>query len=177
MNQATPGPWHVMVCEGDVTVRTAGSRLILADVRHPGKVLTNDHREQIANAQQMAEAPRMLRALTALLASYYDKDEGPSIVPYFCAGKDSVVRAQWVAAREAVEAALLPFADPSPGPKGRPSQVQRFYQESAKIGGLNALMSEMVANGDITNAELAALIEKRPAVYGRFAGFVGTLPQ
>lgn len=175
MNQATPGPWFAMVCEGGVTVRTAGSRLILADVRHPGKVLTNNHREQIANAQLMAEAPRMLEALTALLASYYDKQAGPSIVPYFCAGKDSEVHAQWVAAREAVEAALLPFADPSPGPKGRPTQL--FYQESAKIGGLNALMSEMVANGDITNAELAALIEKRRAVYGRFAGFVGTLPK
>ena len=83
---------------------------------------------------------------------------------------------QWVAARMAVEAAVLPIS-PTTLPAGRPTQTQLFYQESAKIGGLNALMSEMVANGDITNAELAALIEKRPEVYGRFAGFVGTLPQ
>ena len=176
MNQATPGPWHAMVCEGDVTVRTSNSRLILAQVRHPGKVLTHDRREQIANATRMAAAPQLINALTALLGSYYDPNDGPSIVPYSCAGKDSEVHMQWVAARMAVEAAVLPIS-PTTLPAGRPTQTQLFYQESAKLGSLNALMSEMVANGDITNAELAALIEKRPAVYGRFAGFVGTLPQ
>ena len=171
----TPGPWHAMVCEGDITVRTSGSQFILAQVRQPGKVLTGDHSEQIANATLMAAAPLLLNALTALLASYYDTKDGPSVVPYFCAGKDDEIKDRWNVAMRAVKAAVKPPTEWTPS--SRQTQTQLFYQESAKIGGLNALMSEMVANGDITNAELAALIEKRPAVYGRFAGFVGTLPQ
>ena len=101
----TPGPWHAMVCEGDITVRTSGSQFILAQVRQPGKVLTGDHSEQIANATLMAAAPLLLNALVSLLANYYDTKDGPSVVPYFCAGKDDEIKDRWNVAMRAVKAA------------------------------------------------------------------------
>jgi hypothetical protein len=57
-----------------------------------------------------------------------------------------------------------------------PTQIQIFYQTQRMIGELNSLFMDMVRKGDITRAELQKLIEKRPNIYGRFAGFLKTLP-
>lgn len=56
-----------------------------------------------------------------------------------------------------------------------PTQEQMFCAAGRKIADGNELMMEMIRNQEITNAELAELIEKRPDRYGRFAGFVGKI--
>ena len=57
-----------------------------------------------------------------------------------------------------------------------PTQEQMFYQAQRNIADLNEGVMDMIRNGEITNADLAALIKKRPATYGRFDGFLGKLP-
>ena len=57
------------------------------------------------------------------------------------------------------------------------TQLQVFYEEQRKIGERNELMCEMMRNGEITNAELAALIAKRPERYGMFEGLVGKIKE
>ena len=54
-----------------------------------------------------------------------------------------------------------------------PTQEQMFYAAGRKIADGNNLMMEMIRNQEITNAELAELVEKHPDRYGRFAGFIG----
>jgi hypothetical protein len=54
------------------------------------------------------------------------------------------------------------------------NQIQKFYQEQRKIADLNMAMMEMLFGvNPITDDELKKLIEKRPHVYGRFAGYIG----
>lgn len=55
------------------------------------------------------------------------------------------------------------------------TQVQMFYDAERKSASLNDMMLDLMRNQEITNAELAALIKRRPMVYERFAGFVGKI--
>lgn len=57
-----------------------------------------------------------------------------------------------------------------------PTQEQMFYEAGRNIADGNNLMMHMIRNGEITKADLAALIKKRPATYSRFEGFLGKLP-
>lgn len=54
----------------------------------------------------------------------------------------------------------------------QPTQTQMFYMVQRKIADGNALFCEMMANGEISQRDLARLIERRPEVYQRFAGFL-----
>lgn len=58
-----------------------------------------------------------------------------------------------------------------------PTQVQMFYAEQRKIADRDNLLMEMIRNQEITNDELAKLIEKHPYRYGHFAGFVGKIKE
>ena len=58
-----------------------------------------------------------------------------------------------------------------------PTQEQMFYAAGRKIADGNDLMMEMIRNQEITNAELAYLVEKHPERYGRFAGFIGKIKE
>lgn len=54
------------------------------------------------------------------------------------------------------------------------SSIQIFYENQRKIANLNEAMMEMLYGpNSITDNELKKLIEKRPHVYGRFAGYIG----
>ena len=56
-------------------------------------------------------------------------------------------------------------------------QLQMYYEAEARAGQRNELMMEMMRNGEITNAELAALIKRRPERYGMYEGFVGKIKE
>ena len=56
-----------------------------------------------------------------------------------------------------------------------PTQLQTFYTEQRKIADSNALFLEMVQDG-MTRRDLEKLIDKRPTLWGRFAGYLATLP-
>ena len=56
------------------------------------------------------------------------------------------------------------------------TQAQMYYDAERKSAELNNAFLELVCNNEITNEDLRKLIEKRPERYGRFAGFVGKLP-
>ena len=57
-------------------------------------------------------------------------------------------------------------------------QKQMFYSEHRKIADLNkAMLEALYVENPITDAELSALIKKRPHVYGRFSGFIGKRKQ
>ena len=58
-----------------------------------------------------------------------------------------------------------------------PTQEQMFYAAGRKIADGNDLMMEMIRNQEITNAELAELVKRRPEVYGRFKGFIGKIEE
>lgn len=59
----------------------------------------------------------------------------------------------------------------------KPSQVQMFYSAERKSGELNrAMLDSLYGPNPITDEELRKLIEKRPNVYGRFAGYIGKRP-
>lgn len=55
-------------------------------------------------------------------------------------------------------------------------QKKMFYTAGKKIAALNELFTDMIRNNEITKADLEKLIEKRPHVYGRFSGYLATLP-
>lgn len=55
------------------------------------------------------------------------------------------------------------------------TQYQMFELARRKLADGNLAMLDMLFGvNPITDAELRKLIEKRPAIYGRFAGYLGT---
>lgn len=57
-----------------------------------------------------------------------------------------------------------------------PTQLQLFYQAERNIAGGNETFLELVKDG-LTRGELARNIERRPELWGRFAGFLKALPE
>lgn len=54
------------------------------------------------------------------------------------------------------------------------TQAQMYYDAERKSASLNEAMLEALYGANpLTDEELAALIRKRPEVYGRFAGYIG----
>lgn len=60
----------------------------------------------------------------------------------------------------------------------QPTQEQMYYAAEKRSADLNNAMMEAMTDphNPLTNADLQALIDKRPEVYGRFSGFLGKLP-
>lgn len=60
----------------------------------------------------------------------------------------------------------------------KPTQEQMYYAAEKRSADLNNAMMELIKDKDnpLTNADLQALIDRRPEVYGRFSGFLGKLP-
>lgn len=58
------------------------------------------------------------------------------------------------------------------------TQEQMFYAAVKRSADLNNAMMDLIKDPDnpLTNADLQALIDRRPDVYGRFSGFLGKLP-
>ena len=58
------------------------------------------------------------------------------------------------------------------------TQCQMWRDAEKHSAELNRAFMELVSDkqNPLTNADLIALIKKRPEVYGRFAGFIGKLP-
>lgn len=59
------------------------------------------------------------------------------------------------------------------------TQMQHFTIAHRKIADLNNAFMDAIncKENPMTRADLAALIARRPDVYGRFAGFLKTLPE
>lgn len=59
----------------------------------------------------------------------------------------------------------------------KPTQRQMFYMAARQSADINRQFLDMATgpNG-ITSAELALLIERRPALWKRFEGYMGRLP-
>jgi hypothetical protein len=57
-----------------------------------------------------------------------------------------------------------------------PTQEQMYYAAIRKEGEGNELFMDMIRDGSMTKATLAALLKRRPETWGRFAGFLKTLP-
>jgi hypothetical protein len=57
------------------------------------------------------------------------------------------------------------------------TQKEMFYTAHGKTARLNTVFMDLVNDpaNPMTNEDLKKLIEKRPEVYGRFAGFIGKL--
>lgn len=56
----------------------------------------------------------------------------------------------------------------------RRSVLRMFYEAHDNIAGGNQVMLDLLFGPNpITDDELRQLIEKRPATYGRFAGYLG----
>ena len=65
----------------------------------------------------------------------------------------------------------------SPQKSPQKSQIQIYRQVERKIADINLFMMDMLyGDNPITDAELKALIAKRPEVYGRFKGYLGKRP-
>jgi capsid protein len=60
----------------------------------------------------------------------------------------------------------------------RMTQLDHFNAAHRQIAGVNATFMELVNHptNPLTREDLAANIERRPALWGRFAGFLKTLP-
>ena len=58
----------------------------------------------------------------------------------------------------------------------KPTQADLYYQSVRKTAEGNLLFLDMVAEGTMTKKTLAALLKRRPAQWGRFAGFLSVLP-
>jgi hypothetical protein len=58
----------------------------------------------------------------------------------------------------------------------KPSQRQIFYSEQKKISDINNHFLELAQSGDLTREELEKLIQKRPALWGRFSNWLPHLP-
>ncbi len=57
------------------------------------------------------------------------------------------------------------------------TQMHHFATAHDNMAGGNEVMQELLfGSNPISDAELAALIAKRPATYGRFAGYLGKRP-
>lgn len=58
------------------------------------------------------------------------------------------------------------------------NQVQMFYDASRKIGERDSTFLELVNHptNPLTREDLQANIKRRPALWGRYAGFLKTLP-
>ena len=55
-----------------------------------------------------------------------------------------------------------------------PTQKQMYYAAESKAASLNQVMLDALYGANpLTDDELRALIRRRPAVYGRFAGYLG----
>lgn len=55
-------------------------------------------------------------------------------------------------------------------------QLNMYYGEFKKVAEGNELFMEFVRNGEMTRETLEKLIKRRPSLWGRFAGFLNTLP-
>lgn len=57
------------------------------------------------------------------------------------------------------------------------TQARMFAEAHDNMAGGNEVMQELLfGSNPISDAELRALIDKRPATYSRFAGYLGTRP-
>lgn len=57
------------------------------------------------------------------------------------------------------------------------TQARAFYEAHDNIAGGNLVMLDLLFGPNpITDDELRSLIVKRPHVYGRFSGYLGTRP-
>lgn len=57
-----------------------------------------------------------------------------------------------------------------------PTQEQMYYQAQRRSAEINLTFLDMLkGDAPLTNAELQANIDKRPELWGRFAGFIGKL--
>lgn len=57
------------------------------------------------------------------------------------------------------------------------TQAHAFARSHDNVAGANEVMLTLLyGDNPITDKELRALIEKRPAVYGRFEGYLGKRP-
>lgn len=64
---------------------------------------------------------------------------------------------------------------PLPKTTERKTQAQMFCEAGRRMADADETMLELLfGSNPITDDELRALIKKRPAVYSRFAGFLGT---
>ncbi len=57
----------------------------------------------------------------------------------------------------------------------RPTQAQMYYQAVRRQGEADELFMSLVREG-LTQAELSRNIERRPALWGRYAGILPKLP-
>lgn len=55
------------------------------------------------------------------------------------------------------------------------NQFQMFYREQRNIADINLLFLELVGDG-LSREELTYLINKRPALWGRFSNWMDKLP-
>jgi len=59
----------------------------------------------------------------------------------------------------------------------KPTQLQMYEAARRQNAAINAQFLEMASGPNaITNDELKILIRKRPALWGRFANYIGKLP-
>lgn len=58
------------------------------------------------------------------------------------------------------------------------AQKQMFYDATQKLGARDEAFFDLMLckENPLTNADLEALIKKRPGVYGRYSAFLGRLP-
>ncbi len=58
------------------------------------------------------------------------------------------------------------------------SQQQLFYEAQRKLGEFDRAFMDLVKDpqNPMTNDDLRVLVKKYPERYGRYAGFIGTLP-
>lgn len=57
-----------------------------------------------------------------------------------------------------------------------PAQAQMYYQEERKAAEANLLFLDMVKDG-MTRQQLQRLIDRRPALWGRWSNWLDTLPE
>lgn len=72
-------------------------------------------------------------------------------------------------------AALLPCSEPKRQGAQLPTQWQHFYAAHRAVSDLNEEFLWLVEHG-LTREDLQRCIERRPALWARFSGFLGTLP-
>lgn len=58
----------------------------------------------------------------------------------------------------------------------KPTQMQMYYQAERQAAEVNLTFLELVADG-LTREELARNIERRPALWSRFANWLPKLPE
>lgn len=60
--------------------------------------------------------------------------------------------------------------------KPRMTQAQMYYAQVNNIAEGDSHFCELVKRGEVSKKDLSSLIARRPARYGRFAGFMDGLP-